>query len=457
MYSTNDAWYDYRFSLLEAFTLPSIEANKEKDLYWLILMTEDLPAKYRRRLNQIIDNSSVRENTYILDIRFPSDLRKVFRKFIDERIEPDEWRIEMRMDGDDMLAAGIFAEVEQIANENPETPMLLTFRDDVYHYIHANKSQPTVYPFLALDTFLITNDLDFHPYMTQHTKMGEAAGEKGIEVHIIESNRPKWAYSIFPASDSHVRNGYREPNGSMTTLDVFQDLGVTPNLKALSEFYHRYPAPCKALGRLGGHHSFTMKCNEISRELTNTKKLWQETVDYNDLKKPALHKVLSDAHQKHGRWLDAVNEVYDMKLQYDDELLKITDGRTYMNTICEISENDKIVVLFSTKFATQSGIGAPLGSELCYCGYFLNGEITYETNTEPFLFNSFSLKDRKLDFFDIASTCQPEICESSIAFRFVEYSLNLRGLNIVILDPEKQEVIDSVNIDIQSEELTLTR
>ena len=465
-YSTDDLWYEYRLSLFQTFCLPSIEANASDDLYWAIFLTRGVPDKHIRQLNKTISKSSIRGNIYIRFLEYTTDLKLGSERFMSEFCEDGEIRITGRMDQDDMLCKGLFDSVEQMYQEQTTNAQdtLYSFSNGIQHFLHDNLAVPVRLESHSMANYFVTRNSESYTFATAHTKAVEYANSKGFKVFQIESEKPYWGYSMFPASDQGTIYGQTNEQmmkasasqSKMETSRVFEELGVPLPYKCLSNFYMNFtPAPVLE-AYLVGRHPLETVAKKLSYRAEMARNKWLEAFDYCNLGKPLIAGALAETAKRHDDFFPVINEVYGLSLRYDEALKNIKDGAAYLKFLCDCK--DKVILMASKYRQKKLGLTSfcaivkpanaiGMGRHLIECASSAEGFINLNRKLRA---------DSKQLLCKIKTSSGVESI-SVISLDYVDYSINGDGLNIVVLDLRTLEVVDSVSINVYDDKLPLTR
>jgi hypothetical protein len=105
---------DERFRLFEAFTLPSLRAQKDQDFTFLVVTGDDLP---KDRMDQLRDLTRDIPQVRITPLP-PGIHRHVLRDAINAVRDRNRWTIQFRHDDDDAINVGFIRECRRILRDH---------------------------------------------------------------------------------------------------------------------------------------------------------------------------------------------------------------------------------------------------------------------------------------------------------------------------------------------------
>lgn len=104
----DEAWFDFRLSLFEAVTVPSMKAQSCQDFTWLLVVDQDMPVNARRRLDAAIESMP---NVLVEAVEFKTDLKdtvvKIARRAAEGRNA--DYVVTSRLDDDDAMHVDSFS------------------------------------------------------------------------------------------------------------------------------------------------------------------------------------------------------------------------------------------------------------------------------------------------------------------------------------------------------------
>lgn len=206
------AWFEHRFEVLEAITVPSLASQTRQDFRWAVFVDADLDADLRARLEQAI--APVRGA--VLNDRRAHTAGGVLALAGDLGAVVDGWALTGRIDDDDAWAPDtveqVYARVDAwMAGPRQAGGLALTFPLGLewlmYDMVDIDKlsadrrvvrpqsMRPYHYPFLALSVFVLAPvATKFAAVSASHSKMRDAASEQGLEVVEALPEREMWVY-----------------------------------------------------------------------------------------------------------------------------------------------------------------------------------------------------------------------------------------------------------------------
>ncbi|GAB3993053.1 hypothetical protein GCM10029992_03710 [Glycomyces albus] len=209
----DEAWFDYRLTLFENITVPSIRAQTEQDFDWLIVVDRHMPPRARIRLEQAV--ASVSRATFA-EVEHYSDYRKGIVTWSKERAaEASADRIlSSRLDDDDALRSDLFERI----------------REEADHYMRASEYEYAVFAptkgciwspsrrrgytryhdshSLGL-TVMERTDECRSVYGWPHREIKPKLAPKGAYLKDIDGDTDWWLYAVTTVSDSEKGDGER--------------------------------------------------------------------------------------------------------------------------------------------------------------------------------------------------------------------------------------------------------
>ncbi|GAB3993051.1 hypothetical protein GCM10029992_03700 [Glycomyces albus] len=209
----DQAWFDYRLTLFENITVPSIRAQTESGFRWLIVVDEQMPHAARKRLAAVVDTV---QQVEVLEVEFKKDFRRaVVRRSREMAADAGVDRIlSSRIDDDDAIHTGLFARIHQEARECIESddPEYAVFAPTLgcmwlpserrgytrYHDSHS----------IAL-TVMEPAERSRSVYAWPHREIKPRLAPRGAYCKHIDGSTGWWLYTVCSISDSDKGDGAR--------------------------------------------------------------------------------------------------------------------------------------------------------------------------------------------------------------------------------------------------------
>lgn len=237
------AWFEHRFPLMEAITIPSIARQTRQDFDWAVFVDPDLDAGVRRRLEQAV---SVVPGARLVD-NHPHTGKGLVTLGRELGVRNSDWILTGRIDDDDAWARDtveqLYARAEAWRAANPDGQGLaLTFARGfewlMYDLIDVDKLlldrrmirrqavRPYPYPFHSMSVFVLAPfTAKVFAISASHSKMAEKAAALGFDVIQAEPDREMWLYARHKQALSSF-NKAREPEQPIDLDDFERRFGI---------------------------------------------------------------------------------------------------------------------------------------------------------------------------------------------------------------------------------------
>lgn len=234
----SEAWLEYRQVLFEVLTLPSIDAQTERNFVWVLGIDRDTPQPFRDRLDEL-----AKERPYIrlLEVELFNDFEPVLKQWcLDEAAAKGRSHIlNTRIDSDDALHRDLFGEIQKRAREVlsgsralPAAIMATTG----YQWVPSTGQGFRAYHFShSTGTSLLESVGAFEMvYTKNHRKIPDWATEQDGSVRAVDGDTRWWLYAATNTSLMLLRigKGLREdtianPGVHELDRDALLQFGVT--------------------------------------------------------------------------------------------------------------------------------------------------------------------------------------------------------------------------------------
>lgn len=109
--SINEKYLEKRFELFEKFCFPSIEAQTDKDFYWLVLFNSDTPDFFKQRIENLKNNATI--NFIPIFLKY-YDIEVIKNKILELKNESN-WVTSVRTDNDDILVKNFIEKIRELS------------------------------------------------------------------------------------------------------------------------------------------------------------------------------------------------------------------------------------------------------------------------------------------------------------------------------------------------------
>lgn len=234
----DEDWFDYRLTLFENITVPSIAAQNEQRFTWLIAIDQRMPPLARKRFEAAVEDVAQVE---VLEVEFKKDFRRMVAQWSrDKASEAGVDRIlSTRIDDDDAIHTGLFARIHEEARECIESddPEYAVFAPTLgcmwlpserrgytrYHDSHS----------IAL-TVMEPTEQSRSVYAWPHREIKPRLAPKGAYCKHIDGGTRWWLYTVCSISDSDKGDGARRRKimehkyGYFVDDELLATYGITP-------------------------------------------------------------------------------------------------------------------------------------------------------------------------------------------------------------------------------------
>lgn len=207
----NEQWLAYRQELFEVLTLPSLDAQSEKDFVWVLCIDRHLPARFRARLDEL---AASRPYLRLLELELLDDFTPELIRWCRAEAEARgrSHLLTTRIDNDDALHRGLFGEIHKVAREllagQRPLPAAITPTTG-YQWVPATGQGFATYHFShSMGTSALEAVADFESvYGRNHRKVPEWATAKGGSVRAVDGHTRWWLYTTTNTSVVILRQG----------------------------------------------------------------------------------------------------------------------------------------------------------------------------------------------------------------------------------------------------------
>lgn len=222
------AWFEHRFPLMEAVTIPSLAAQTRQDFDWCVFIDPDLDPSVRARLEAAV---APVPGARLVD-RHPHTGKGLVTLAREMGVRQDAWVLTGRIDDDDAWARDtveqVYAHAARWKESNPQGKGLaLTFPRGLewlmYDLVDVDKllldrrmirrqaARPYPYAFHSMSVFVLAQfATKFFANSSAHSRMSEKAAELGLDVLHACPQREMWLYARHKQALSSF-NKAREP------------------------------------------------------------------------------------------------------------------------------------------------------------------------------------------------------------------------------------------------------
>lgn len=300
----DEAWFDYRLSLFEAITVPSMVSQSSQDFTWMLVVDEEMPAPARRRLDQVIAHV---DNALVTPVEFKTDLVGTIVRTARERATEAgaTYVVTSRLDDDDALRLDAF---ERLHSEVGDYLRVSSGRCAVFSFNLGCMWDPTkrfgftrYHPSHSIGMSLVEPAEDcesVHAY--RHLKIKNRAAARGAYIGSIEGGTRWWLYSTHYLADS--------------------EHGDRSRINKVLNHPHGYPVDDSLLTSFGLHHgqiqglertpepetaqttrSLWLRAEEIEGEIRQRRDELRNTATFKVLTRAALRRQLDDLERQRRR------------------------------------------------------------------------------------------------------------------------------------------------------------
>lgn len=207
----NEQWLEYRQELFEVLTLPSMDAQSERNFVWILGIDRDMPERFRSRMDEI---ASTRPYIRLLELELFGDFEpEVIEWCRKEAAAQGKGHIlSTRIDNDDALHVDLVGELHRHARallgERRALPAAITATTG-FQWVPATGQGFRAYHFShSMGTSLLETVGDFEMvYTKNHRKIPDWAVEKNGSVRAIDGDTRWWLYATTNTSVVILRVG----------------------------------------------------------------------------------------------------------------------------------------------------------------------------------------------------------------------------------------------------------
>jgi len=356
MNNFDPAWWDYRFALFETFTLRSLENNATPGLYVLIFTNKYTPIEQKLRMKEIISKSPISKNIYIEEILVRREASELANNFVADHIISNEMHVRGRLDSDDIIAPGFFEYLESYILKKNIKNSFLTFQNIYDVMIERRSLYSRNYPWMPFNTWVVLSGIveDFK-HSTPHKKMSEYAEELGYTSEIITTETPMFGYVVHNISNESIvgsrhKDGWLLSSGRSYVGELSEGfLGI--DAESIDRFYNENISP-ETMERLIRNHFFSSIAIDKDRSMHERllyEQMYIESINAFDLKKELVYRELGKRYQVDKDWILSISRFNGFVYAPDDDLRKISDANTYVNTLTDRALMENIVILIASE------------------------------------------------------------------------------------------------------------
>lgn len=207
----SEAWLEYRQELFEVLTLPSIDAQTERDFVWVLGIDRDTPKPFRDRLDELV---RTRPHIRLLEAELFNDFEPALVQWcLDEAAAKGRSHIlTTRIDSDDALHRELFGEIQKRAREvlsgSKALPAAIMATTG-YQWVPSTGQGFRAYHFShSTGTSLLEAVADFEMvYTKNHRKIPDWVTEQDGSVRAVDGDTRWWLYAATSTSLMLLRIG----------------------------------------------------------------------------------------------------------------------------------------------------------------------------------------------------------------------------------------------------------
>lgn len=207
----NEQWLAYRQELFEVLTLPSLDAQTEKDFVWVLCIDRNLPERFRARLDELAGS---RPYLRLLELELLDDFTPSFIRWCraEAAARGRSHLLTTRIDNDDALHRDLFGEIHKVARDvlaqRHPLPAAITPTTG-YQWVPATGQGFPSYHFShSIGTSALETAADFESvYGRNHRKVPDWATAKGGSVRAVDGHTRWWLYTTTNTSLVVLRQG----------------------------------------------------------------------------------------------------------------------------------------------------------------------------------------------------------------------------------------------------------
>jgi len=237
------AWFEHRFPLMEAITIPSLARQTRTDFDWCVFVDADLDPSVRSRLDEAV---APVPGARVVD-RHPHSSRGIAGVARELGVGDSDWILTGRIDDDDAWARDtveqLYGQAEAwLARDARGAGMALTFPRGfewlMYDLVDVDKLlqdrrmirrqsvRPYPYAFHSMSVFVLARfEARFFAIATAHSKLGDRAAELGYDVVHASPEREMWLYARHKQALSSIHKA-REPEQAIDLVEFERVFGI---------------------------------------------------------------------------------------------------------------------------------------------------------------------------------------------------------------------------------------
>ncbi|GIO26923.1 glycosyltransferase [Ornithinibacillus bavariensis] len=244
-------WYDFRLSIFESITFPSIINLKSEELYWVIFIDENIPVRAKEKLANLISTYKSKEKKILMkEVKFVFEVPGKMKSFIESKIDGEKEKFLLsRIDDDDAIRLDTIELVEEKCKENNnDAELALTFPVGYEFLVAERKILKCNRPFLTMNTYLYINQEKLTDALRiGHHRVKEWAQKNDLQIEELYTNGPMYLYSRHKQSDSNFlgirKTILEDSNVKFITQRVYQDFNIDQvSFQKLRDNYNDFPS-----------------------------------------------------------------------------------------------------------------------------------------------------------------------------------------------------------------------
>jgi hypothetical protein len=258
----NEQWLEYRQELFEVLTLPSLDAQTERNFTWVLGIDRDMPERFRKRLDELVES---RPYIRLLELELFGDFEPEFIKWCKKEAAAQgrSHILTTRIDNDDALHVDLFGEIHRTAREvlsgGAKLPAAIMATTG-YQWVPATGEGFRAFHFShSMGTSLLETVDDFEMvYTKNHRKVPDWAVEKDGSVRAIDGDTRWWLYATTNTSVVILRVGtslrdstLANPGIEEISAETMRQFGVTQARRLRDVHEPTYVANHKELDERG--------------------------------------------------------------------------------------------------------------------------------------------------------------------------------------------------------------
>lgn len=449
MMNSDEDFLLHNLDLFSAITFPSMEkAINSDDIYWLLLISKNfVPVKVINQLNQMIDNSPIRKNIYLIlnnSVNVWDSNKRGVVEFITQHIEKGEYYLKHWIDTDDAVRFNLFDKakefvLDKIKEKGKDFNFCFSFGAIFSYYLRENKIECFKNRYYqSYNSFTYENGVVVDsPHILSYSREANIYIKENFEIFEVMNTENVTLYTLHGSNNISLRGVYVRKDG-FNDLDLLplEDFGIYQ--ENVNRYLIKYPDKFRYRERYSNAKPFTNQERIKRQELDKIYELARQALDPNDLEKKEIRDILKDIQIKNGtNFYDTIISFYELPNKCPIELKSINQSDDYLSFLEKHS--DKYYYFISAKRKKCFGLACA------------NRETPIiKTDEEVFIQSGFKYNKIYSSFVYIVSRNINNTLLSSIEVKGLEYSMNLDGLNVVVANPEGF-VVDSVNISDDGE------